>query len=164
MFQARDVVLQLYVPAAAQPTEQFELASIKLTYSDTRSEASHETSVTCTVQRKNEISFGEQVRMPEVDRQINRLLAAECMDLAKIEASNGNLAKAREMLTDTMNVIKKSVSSDDPLCQELVSDLQSIFDTLKSEQSWNNVGAKSVAWICKSVEISSFKSFLIDIV
>jgi hypothetical protein len=45
-------------------------------------------------------------------------------------------------------------------CQELVDDLQSIFNTLKGEQSWNNVGAKSLACICKQI---SLKSYLIKL-
>lgn len=121
-----------------------------MTYFNPRSNnESCETLISCTVQRKDEVSAEEQVRDLQVDKQINRLLAAECMEAAKNEASNGNLEKARQMLLDTINIINQSVSSKDELCQDLVADLQQILASLKSEQTWNNVGAKEVAWIGK---------------
>ncbi len=148
--QGRDVVLKLYVPATESAADAFELAKIKLTYFNPRSNnVACEASISCTVQRKDDVSAEEQVRDLQVDKQINRLLAAECMESAKNEASNGNLEKARQLLRDTMNVINASVSSKDALCQDLVADLQQILDSLKSEQTWNNVGSKEVAWIGK---------------
>lgn len=138
------------MPATENATDSFELAKVKLTYFNPRANnEACETSISCTIQRKDEVSAEEQVRDVQVDKQINRLLAAEVMEGAKKEASNGNLEKARQILQDTMNVIKQSVSSKDPLCQDLVSDLQQIFGSLKSEQTWNNFGAKEVAWIGK---------------
>lgn len=142
--------MKLYVPDTESATDSFKLAKVKLTYFNPRSNnESCEASISCTVERKDEISAEEQVRDLQVDKQINRLLSAEVMESAKTEASNGNLEKARQMLQDTMSVIKQSVSSKDPLCQDLVADLQQIFDSLKSEQTWNNFGAKEVAWIGK---------------
>ena len=141
--QARDVVLRLYVPATNTSTDAFELAQVKLTYVNPRSNnETCERSISCTVQRKDQVSAEEKVRSYEVDKQINRLVVADCMEAAKNEASAGNLEKARQMLRDTMNVIKQSVSSKDLLCQGLLSDLQQIFDSFKSEQTWNNFGSK----------------------
>jgi len=77
-----------------------------------------------------------------VDRQLNRLLAAEAMEQANEAARDGEMERAREIIKRARERIAESVSRDDEFCKSLVSDLERCEGGLQSQSSWAGAGSK----------------------
>ncbi|GJM87188.1 hypothetical protein PR202_ga03116 [Eleusine coracana subsp. coracana] len=78
----------------------------------------------------------------EVDRQKNRLHAAEVMAEARFTAERGDLANAVSLLEDCRRMIMESVSgqSGDRLCQALDAELKEMQDRMANRQRYEASG------------------------
>uniref|UniRef100_A0A804PNX6 Zinc finger (C3HC4-type RING finger) family protein n=1 Tax=Zea mays TaxID=4577 RepID=A0A804PNX6_MAIZE len=78
----------------------------------------------------------------EVDRQKNRLHAAEVMAEARLSAERGDLANAVSLLEDCRRMITGSASgqSGDRLCQALDAELKEMQDRMASRQRYEASG------------------------
>jgi len=102
----------------------------------------------CKVSRSKDFKEGE--RDLSIDKQLNRLMTVEAMQEAQNLADKGDLAGARKILNQTISAIESSASANDPLCQELLSDLKDINNDMAQKSTYEDAGAKKIAWKAQS--------------
>jgi len=87
-----------------------------------------------------------------LDRQRNRLQAAETIETAKKIADSGDLEKARTMVKTTMATIDQSISAKDELCKQFNVDLKEALDGMVDRQEYQEKGMKKMAWKAQAHE------------
>lgn len=87
-----------------------------------------------------------------LDRQRNRLQAADAIANAKAIADSGDLDKAKSVIQRCMDDIQESLSGKDELCSTLLSDLTEAKDGMKSKNEYYEKGSKKMAWKAQAHE------------
>lgn len=87
-----------------------------------------------------------QKRNLYLDRQHNRIRAAEAMDEARAFADSGDLEKARAVLNAAISAIGSSATAQDELCLGMMRDLKESISDMQSLADYRAVGAKKIAW------------------
>ncbi|CAA3020422.1 Anaphase-promoting complex (APC), subunit 11 [Olea europaea subsp. europaea] len=138
--EERDFLVSINVPAAYRSNETM-LLKVKCNYNDPL------TKETVTLE-------GEEVRIKrpvvarqdevsiEVDRQQNRLQAAEAMAQARTAAENGDLARAVSILNNCRKLLSETVSakSHDRLCIALEAELKEMQERMVSRHVYEASG------------------------
>jgi len=99
---------------------------------------------TCYVKRSRDTDKNQK-RDSELDKQINRLTAAAAMEAAQ-QIGRDDLVKARQIISDAISQIKRSISGSDPFSVELVEDLADILSDMKDSSSYEKKAAKKMVW------------------
>ncbi|KAM0000900.1 putative chromatin regulator PHD family [Helianthus debilis subsp. tardiflorus] len=89
-----------------------------------------------------ESTLGKQVVSIEVDRQRNRLTAANAIAEARVAAERGDLAAATSVLDDCRKKLSESVSASkgDRLCIGLVAELREMKERMASRRVYESSG------------------------
>ncbi|KDP44028.1 hypothetical protein JCGZ_05495 [Jatropha curcas] len=101
-----------------------------------------------TLERASEVNIlrpeiiGSQVVSMEVDRQRNRLHAAESMSEARVAAENGDLARAVSVLDSCYKSLSETPSAQagDRLCVALCAELKEMQERMASRQVYESSG------------------------
>merc|ERR1712000_197036 len=143
--EERDIPIDFTVPESSA-CDDFELLKFTVTYFDLKSESMKESSTTIKITRGNEVKPAN----PKVDRHRNRVKSADATEAAVALADKGNISEARELLQNTINEIKASISSNDPLCISLVAGLQASLSTMVDKISYRKEGQFQMNGYCKA--------------
>ncbi|GAV62506.1 zf-RING_2 domain-containing protein/VWA_3 domain-containing protein [Cephalotus follicularis] len=138
--EERDFLVSIKVPAESS-RNVMSLLKARCFYKDplTKEMATLE-SEEVTIERP-EIA-GQEVVSIEVDRQRNRLQAAEAMARARVAAEKGDLARAVSILDCCRRVLSETMSakSRDPLCVALDAELKEIQERMASRHVYEASG------------------------
>jgi len=107
---------------------------------------------TTAVMKRPAVTPKDQVQDLFLDRQRNRLRAAETIQAARKVADSGDLVKARAMITETMDIITASLSSQDELCKTFITDLKEALDGMVDRSEYYAKGQKKMMWKAQAHE------------
>lgn len=144
--EQRDIVFQVQLAAKSTPIPAGEVV-VRLSLEYFNVYSSHTETfgpVDVLVKRlpESEITSTNREVNITLDKQRNRLIAAEALNEGRRLADGDNLEKAREVLNAAINQISLSPSQMDSFCQGLVTDLQNCISGLSDSQAYNSVGSK----------------------
>jgi len=139
--ERRDLLCSLSIPNCGTATDHYPLVKVTVSYFNVISGQNESTVNGCVITRGEHSNVSER-RDYRVDKQYNRLLAAQAMDQANDEAAKGNLEKARAILKAARGRISESVSAQDEFCQNLVGDIQRCESGLSSRAEYESGGSK----------------------
>lgn len=142
--EERDFLVTVNVPQA--PEDEISLLKVSYSYKDpilkeavTLDESEV---VEVKLQRPETITEGQLSVSIEVDRQKNRLNAAEAMSRARCAAEQGDLSGAVSILDNCHKALSESVSAQaaDPLCVALGNELKEMQERMCSRQVYEESG------------------------
>lgn len=138
--EERDFLVSLNVPVESS-SDITSLLEVKCVYTDPLTKESA-TSECEQVRIKRTEKSGQEVVSVEVDRQKNRIQAAEAMAQAQTAAEKGDLAKAISTLESFRKALAETVSSKlhDKLCVALDAELKEMQDRMANRQVYEASG------------------------
>ncbi|XP_040991796.1 E3 ubiquitin-protein ligase WAV3 [Juglans microcarpa x Juglans regia] len=138
--EERDFLVAIDIPVCSY--DEMSLLNVRCVYRDpiTKEMVTLEETNEVKVQRP-EIT-GELVISMEVDRQRNRLRAAEAMAEARVAAENGDLAGAVSVLESCRRILSETASAraSDRLCVSLCAELKEMQDRMANRQVYEASG------------------------
>ncbi|XP_057526837.1 E3 ubiquitin-protein ligase WAV3 [Amaranthus tricolor] len=138
--EERDFLVMMNVPRAQASVDEMPLLKVSCTYKDpiTKEMATSGGVEVLKINRPEKI---ENVEVSvEVDKQRNRLKAADAMSEARSAAEHGDLSRAVSILETCRETLSKSVSAQDPLCVALINELKEMQDRMSSRQVYEASG------------------------
>lgn len=112
--------------------------------------SSQQEEATTTISVKRSDSDSDRKPNYSIDKQKNRILAADTLQEAKALGDKSQLDAAREVINKTVQVIKSSISADDSYCKGLVTDLEEALKGLRSHQEYSSYGNQTISGYSKS--------------
>jgi len=143
--ESRNVVCQITLPNVPAETERFEVLKFTLNYFNLLT-VQHETSTAIAYVRRPATTPEGQKSDYFLDRQRNRLVAAEAIEESRKIADKGDLAKAREHLNVALGKINASPSVADDYVKAQVDDLNEALDGMNSDREYKATGQKKMIW------------------
>jgi len=137
--EQRDIVIMMELPSVSQEVEAHIFANATLTYFNVLNSSLETKTTKAQVQRPISEPPGQKVNI-ELDKQYNRLAAAEAMKQATDFGNAHNLEQARKVIAVTISRIQESVSASDEFCRGLVTDLQACSNGLRDQRSYASEG------------------------
>jgi len=144
--ESRDILCLINMDPHTVSEEQISL-NISLPYFNVLTKEKNTIREKFVIKRVEEVNTERNLL---VDKQLNRLKTTDAIERAKAAADSGNLDEARNILTNTIEEIKISISSQDEYCIQLVADLNTIKDTMVNRQTYKSEGDKKTNWIGKA--------------
>ncbi|KAJ8751307.1 hypothetical protein K2173_016489 [Erythroxylum novogranatense] len=139
--EERDFLVTLNIPADGSSNEM-SLLSVKCRYRDpiTKGMISVEGASEVKVQRPDKT--GVQVVSVEVERQQNRIRAAEAMAEARVAAENGDLSRAVSVLDVCFRALSETATAKagDRLCAALCAELKEMQERMSDRQVYETSG------------------------
>ncbi|KAG8655220.1 E3 ubiquitin-protein ligase WAV3 isoform X2 [Manihot esculenta] len=139
--EERDFLVTVNIPVD-RSVDQMSLLKVGCVYRDpiTKDVVTLEGASQVTIQRPEVI--GAQVVSMEVDRQQNRLHAAEAMAEARVAAENGDLARAVSVLDRCYKSLSETASAQagDRLCVALCAELKEMQERMANRQVYETSG------------------------
>ncbi|GLJ16782.1 hypothetical protein SUGI_0289020 [Cryptomeria japonica] len=146
--EERDFLIDVKLPALLSSIDGSSCNGMKVinvvcTYRDPVSQKTFQTMVNeLVIERPESISMEQQSVCLEVDRQRNRLSAANTIADARACADRGDLSRAQLILGTTRTALQMSRASQagDQLCKSLESELAEIQERMANAQLYENSG------------------------
>ncbi|CAN1253093.1 E3 ubiquitin-protein ligase WAV3 [Linum perenne] len=139
--EERDILVTMDIPVD-ESTNEMSLLTVKCIYRDpiTKKDVNLEGSGPVNIQRPEDV--GLQAVSIEVDRQRNRLRAAEAMAEARSAAENSELSRAVAVLESCRKALSEtaSVRAGDRLCNVLCSELREMQERMATRRVYETSG------------------------
>lgn len=138
--EERDFLLSVNVPIETSVSNETSLLKLRCIYDDPLTKESMVSNKTVQIKRINQ---SEQADISiEVDRQQNRIQAAEAMSRARTAAENGDLSTAVTILETTRKCLSEtpSAKSHDRLCIALDAELKEMQERMASRHVYEASG------------------------
>jgi len=141
----RDILIMFQIPAIPQAFDEFPVAKVSISYLNviTKKQIDVANAFTLKISRPLKTDPNMPVNF-NLDKQYNRIIAAEAMTNADAFANKNKLNEAREILTKAKNRIKESVSATDEFCKGLVVDLDRCAQGLASREVYQQQGQQQL--------------------
>ncbi len=136
--EERDVLIDLAIPATANPDPAHLVLECSLKYLNVLSASTQTTLLQVTLPRTasdSPIGAGSS----KVDQQRNRLETTHALEEARRLGEQNQLPEAQKLVEDMRAKIQASPAAE--LCQDLVQDLTSVLGTMQSRQQFQAEGA-----------------------
>jgi len=137
----KNLMCNVILPQLETETEKFEIIEFTLQYFNVLTVV-QEKIINITKVNRPQQTPQNQITDFFLDRQRNRLNAAETIEEARKQADLGNFDKARVMINETVEGINQSPSREDELCQTFVKDLKETLDGISSKTEYYAKGQK----------------------
>lgn len=139
--EERDFLVTINVPVD-ELSDETSLLHVKCFYRDPITEDNVTLEEASQVKIQRPVITGEQVVSMEVDRQRNRLNAAEAMAEARVAAESGDLARAVSVLENCSKALSESASAraGDRLCTALYSELKEMQERMANRHVYESSG------------------------
>jgi hypothetical protein len=142
----RDILMMLHLPAVPQPFDQFPIAKICVSYFNVITKQQVNLPDVCLLKIARPAQTEPNLKVNyNIDKQYNRIIAADAMASATDLGNNNKLDEAKEILRNAKNRIKESVSANDEFCQGLVTDLERCATGLQSKETYTSYGHQSLS-------------------
>jgi hypothetical protein len=112
----KDILVSATIPSISYETANFVIGKVTLTYFNVIDSKMEVHSSEVTIARPSMLPPNMKPNV-ELNKQHNRLLAAEAMEKATEAGNNGNLELGRQILNAAISRIKESISANDPFCK-----------------------------------------------
>jgi hypothetical protein len=143
--EEKDILAEIKLPALPAVNNNVPIVKLSLTYFNVLTSKQEDKMATITVNRPEKVSSTQMVTAKEIDKQRNRLIAADAMTEAKKLGDANKYAEAREILDKAINQIKASVSANETFVQELIQSLNLAKDGLKDSRQYAAYGTYALA-------------------
>jgi len=140
--EERNILCELEVAALSSPMNDCNLVKFVLTYFNVVSSTSNKTETILMLDRPEDILPAQRASDICLDKQRNRILAADALEEANQLGNSDKLEEARNILEKAIEKIKSSPTVNDPICTELVKDLKEALDGLQDRSSYTSKGSK----------------------
>jgi len=145
--EERDIVCSISLQGSAEIPHS-EILTAKLGYFNVLSAKQEELNASCIIARRNDT--GNVIANPLVDRQKNRIIAADAITMAKLQGDEGDYVKARQTIQTAIDTLKNSISANDPLVISLLADLANSLSGLQDRQSYKDYGVYAMSTYASS--------------
>jgi len=142
--EERNIIASIYLPPLDAPTESITMIKYTLTYFD----VINSTFKTVT----NEVTIARPENTPpnksnniKLDKQRNRIIAADAIENGKKFGDAGNLDQGRTVLKQAISDLKNSASKDDIFTQSLVADLELCVANMQQKDEYHAKASKVMA-------------------
>merc|ERR1740123_466769 len=132
--ESRDFIFELKAPQIESEKKDDPLIQLSVNYMNVIKGTTETLTNICTVTRISGKQIGE--RNLALDRQLNRVLAADAMEQADKLAKSGKMADARKVMTKAQDQIKTSSTSDDAFCALMVEDMGRLNNCMQSRSAY----------------------------
>eukprot|EP00029_Vermamoeba_vermiformis_P002675 TRINITY_DN1304_c0_g1_i1.p1 TRINITY_DN1304_c0_g1~~TRINITY_DN1304_c0_g1_i1.p1 ORF type:complete len:554 (+),score=136.71 TRINITY_DN1304_c0_g1_i1:55-1662(+) len=141
--EEKDLLCEISLSKSDSDVDAQEIVKVKLSYFNVITSQQEEAATTISVKR----SASDSDRKPNysIDKQKNRILAADTLQEAKVLGDKSQLDAAREVINKTVQIIKSSISADDSYCKGLVTDLEEALKGLRSHQEYSSYGNQTIS-------------------
>jgi uncharacterized protein YegL len=141
--EEKDLLCEISVPKTESDVDAQEIVKLKLSYFNVITSQQEEASTTISIKR----SATDTDHKPSysIDKQKNRILAADTLQEAKSLGDQNKLDAARDVINKTVQTIKTSISAEDPYCKGLVTDLEEALKGLRSQQEYSSYGNQTIS-------------------
>jgi len=141
----RDILIMFQIPAVPQAFDEFPVAKVSISYLNVITKQQIDVANVFTLKINRPLKTDPDMPVNfNLDKQYNRIIAAEAMTNADAFANKNKLNEAREILTKAKNRIKESVSSTDEFCKGLVVDLDRCAQGLASREVYQQQGQQQL--------------------
>jgi len=144
--ESRDLLCKVNVPAASDSETETKLLTGVLSYFNVIGNVRDQQSVTAVVTRldSKDPTLADVKVDFNIDKQRNRVLAAEALKKGNELGSAGKLQEGRDLFEKTINELKSSISGGDPFVVDLIQGLQTAASSLKSQSEYSAWGSKNM--------------------
>jgi hypothetical protein len=139
--EQRDIVCEVELPPLPNDATQCNILKFKLNYFNVVSTNSDNAETVVVIDRPTDDS-ASRIADPVVDKQRNRIIAADALERANALGSEEKLDEAREALKGAMEKIKNSISASQLFCVELLKDLEQAHTRIKDSSTYRTSGSK----------------------
>jgi len=136
----KDILFNVKLPQS-EPSD-YPILALKLTYFDVIHSHQVDKEIKLTLKRSD--TDEPQVNL-SVDRQKNRIIAADAISQAKKKGDSGDITNARKIVNDAMAKIKDSKTASDEYVLSLIKDLEDCISTLRDISSYMTRGTQQMA-------------------
>jgi len=146
--EKRDLMISFALPNLTQASNGVQIAVANVSYMDPKhKEKIRLEPISFQIGRPENVKDGGV--NPELDVQHNRIATADAIEAAVKQADSDNFAASKNLLQDAMLAVQNSISKNNPLCKELISDLQ---ECMKRTSDRSQFSSGGMAW-AKSAQI-----------
>jgi len=149
--ESRDLLCKVNIPILSEsinetPETETKLITGVLSYFNVIGNVHDQQSVTAVISRLDakDPKLADVKIDYNIDKQRNRVVAAEALKKGNDLGSQGKLEEGRKLLESTINELKSSVSGSDPFVQDLIQGLQTAMSSLKSQSEYSSWGSKNM--------------------
>lgn len=142
--EERNVIASIILPKLDAPVESIVVVKYTLTYFDVITSLFKNTSIEVTISRPEVTPPNKEANI-KLDKQRNRIIAAEAMENGRKLADAGNLDQGRTVVAQAITEIKNSASKDDIYSQTLVADLELCLENMQKKDVYHAKASKMMA-------------------
>eukprot|EP00301_Raphidiophrys_heterophryoidea_P019621 c4517_g1_i1.p1 GENE.c4517_g1_i1~~c4517_g1_i1.p1 ORF type:complete len:475 (+),score=184.24 c4517_g1_i1:57-1427(+) len=141
--ERKDILVELQLPAVSTAMEAHALLGVEVALFDIATVSTVHVQAVATVKRTASDS-GLGASSLAVDQQRNRIRTARAMEQAMQLGDRGDVAQARALLEQVRLDVGASASSAAPECLNLLSDLTSVAQNMRSQHEYQAVAQKKL--------------------
>lgn len=141
--EERDLLFSFELPALTEPNNAFEFCQFKLEYFNVIN-VSDETHTATGIVARTAQKIENQSRNLDLDKQMNRLAAAQAMEKGRMLADSGKFEEAKAVLHSTKVQFETSATSNETYTRALFADMDEALDNLESETSYKSAGRQKM--------------------
>ena len=143
--EERDVIFLIELPKLEEANEdEAECVSFSVGFFNVLSGKEEGISSPVKVRRPAKVTK-EQKSNETLDKQRNRLTAAEAMQNSRALADKGDMSGAQKVIRESKSVIEQSSSSRDTYCQNLMQELDECVTDMSSRDHYMSKGSKVIS-------------------
>lgn len=140
--EERNIVCEVKVPLCTSETYQCKILSLSLEYFNVLTSTNEKVHSSLFIDRLEVVPSEYLIPNFLLDKQRNRILAADALEKANDLGKSGKLEDARKELNTVIEHINQSVSANETFCQELIKDLKEALKRLRDQDSYVTSGSK----------------------
>eukprot|EP01117_Protostelium_nocturnum_P016366 TRINITY_DN646_c0_g1_i1.p1 TRINITY_DN646_c0_g1~~TRINITY_DN646_c0_g1_i1.p1 ORF type:complete len:486 (-),score=130.95 TRINITY_DN646_c0_g1_i1:75-1532(-) len=140
--EQKDLIFRIKVPAIKNSSKEFEAIRFAVNYFNVLTKEIENQTITLSLKR-SELPE-PQTRPSELDIEYNRVAVAKALDEATLHADSGRLDEAKVILEGAMELLKSSITSEDPKNKGLKEDLEKSIATMRNQHSYMSGGQQMI--------------------
>jgi len=140
--ESKDIVFHLNIPSSS-PTDEQKVITANVEFYLVGETSPRNIVATGILKRSEKITSKLEVNL-QLDLQRNRILSNEAMEKALDFAQSGKFKEAKQVLNETMDLIKKSSSGNTEEAKSLIEDLTLSLQKMSSQNEYSNGGYAQV--------------------
>ena len=151
--ESRDIPFEITLSKCQTASDNFGIASLQLSYFNVKLEEMGGCTHNLKVVRDNNLSEEHKRPNAEVDKHVNRLLAADAAEEAAKLARENKIEEAKAHVQKTIDYISSATSANDELCQNLVAELETSKKGLVSRSHYEKEGQYQMNKFSKAMKM-----------
>jgi len=138
--EERNIVCELELPEVSDNILQSKILVMRLNYFNVLSSESEKQETVTQIDRQDNVP--QLTPNISVDKQRNRMIAADALEKANALGRSSQLQQARNELNQAISQLKNSVSANEQMSLQLVTDLQEALSRIQDQSTYASSGSK----------------------